>query len=708
MSAIGIDLGTTNSVGAYYDADGVHILTSSRGDGIVPSVVMYKKPRKGSDKGEILVGEPAVNYAFRDPTNAILSIKRLMGRNYDEPKVTELQEHISFDVAQAAGDNPGVCVRLGDDLYTPVQISSMILGQIKQYAEQSLGTEVTHAVITVPAYFEERQRAATRQAGELAGLVVKKIIDEPSAAAVAYGVEVGKGQRQRLLVFDLGGGTFDVSIIMTTLDPKGKNHFEVLEITGDNWLGGDDFDREIVRIIMAAVEEQYGFDAFEDRAFQLQAKQAAERAKIELTTSEQADIILPAACKTPDGDFLDLDLTVTRAEFEERVQPYVDRCMKEVRTALNLQGLTPEDIDRVLLVGGSTKVPVVQQAVASYFGKEKVQQLMNPYHAVAMGAGILAATLKGIQCPACGHLNDESLDNCEKCNSALDAAISAGDISVGETTAMSFGINAVRDGRADSFEVIIPKGTPYPLKKPMTQRFKTTKDNFLRIHVYEGNNEVASENEEQGVVEVNEDDFKKENVAAPAGTDVEVTMNYNRDRELFVDVRIPDTTFQKTSKLRRDRATSRQQQQDDKWKDELEKLVQIAEHFRGKYMGFMEPREQSRLDNEIDRAQKALDSGNAVEGRAAVRRVAGAIDACGVASLLFLADRVQSGAKTERARKINEVVNEIRGAWWNGEKDKVNMLTRPLRAVVAAELNSRRGEGQVAGQDEFGGALKVH
>lgn len=716
MAAIGIDLGTTNSVGTYYDGKEARILRSARSDGLVPSVVAYRKPRQGSGgAGEMLVGQPALDYAVRDPENTIFSIKRLMGRTFDEPDVKDAAARINYKIAASTdSEDAGVRVLLGGKEYTPVDISALILKQIKEDAEQALGQAVTHAVITVPAYFEDRQRAATRMAGEKAGLIVKKIIDEPSAAAIAYGFSVSTSKRQQLLVFDLGGGTFDVSIILTVIDQNGKNHFEVLETCGDNLLGGDDFDREIVQEIISWIETKFSVDPSGDRAFQMLAKQAAERAKITLTSSTEADIFIPAAYKPPDGNPIDLDMNITREHFRELIQSYVDRCMKHVREALTRQGLTPDDIDNVLMVGGSTLVPLVFESVANFFGKEKLRQVMNPYHSVAQGAGILAATLKGLQCPneECRHINDESERNCTKCSASLatSAAVSDGS-TITEVAAMSFGISAVRDDERDAFEVIIPKGTIYPLDRPKSRTFETTAANFVRIPVYEGNDPVASKNSFQGDIQLTEDDFRQAGADVPAHTPLEVSMNYSRDRELHVKVRIHGTNnMEKEMKILHDRPqpkTVAAPQADDKWKTNLENIIRLAENFRGKYMGFMEPREQLRLDRDVENAQKALDADNPVQGQEAYNILAVTLDSCGVASLLLLADRVQEGAAPERSKRIGEAISKIKEQWFKGDKQALTNLTTPLRAAIASELSTRRNRKEVTGQEDFGGRLRA-
>ncbi len=713
MASIGIDLGTTNSAGAYYDGQKARVLRGDREDLLVPSVVAYRKPRgNGASRNPILVGQPALDWSASDPTNAIFSIKRLMGRAYDEPKVAEVRERFNYEIVPASeSDDPGARVLLGGQEYTPTNLSALIIQKIKENAERALGEPVTHAVITVPAYFEERQRAATIKAGQQAGLIVKKIIDEPSAAAVAYGVTVSRGERRRLLVFDLGGGTFDVSIIQTVQDPRGRDHFDVLEHRGDNWLGGDDFDLEIVDEINGWIEKQCGFNPAGDKAFQLKAKRLAEKAKKTLSTAEEADIIMPAAFKHPEGDFIDLDMVITREHFNDLIRPHADRCIRHVKEALARQGLTAEDISNVLMVGGSAAIPLIHDGVVELFGSEKVQEPLNPYHAVALGAGILAGALRGIQCPNedCLHVNDESREHCQNCGEPLAVARTVGDVEVQDITPLSFGISAVRGEERDVFEVIIPKGTHYPLKTPKTRTFFTTADNFLRIPVYEGINPVASKNEEQGVIELNPEDLDREGKHVPANTRVEVAMNYGRSRELHVKIYIPDAQIELELPLRHDRPRQQPQttpNEQDKWQEELERATMIAERFLSKYDDYMENREKMRLERDIERAHRVVDGDNAVEGKEALHRLVVALDSCGVASLIFMAERAREGAAPERAKRIGEAINQLKNSWYDGDKDGVDRLKTPLRAVIAAEIRTRRDQKAVPGQIDFGGLLR--
>jgi molecular chaperone DnaK len=711
MKAIGIDLGTTNSVGAQYEeGKAPTTLPSSRPDGLVPSVVVYRKPSKKNpgSKGETLVGQAAVDYARLSPTDTIWGVKRLMGRWFAEDKVTQVKERVNYRIEKAPCDDPGVCVVMGDKSYTPVEISAIVLKQIKENAERALGQPITHAVITVPAYFEERQRAATRQAGELAGFIVKKIIDEPSAAAIAYGIASGSQQRQRLLVFDLGGGTFDVSIIQSMPDPQGKNHFEVLEIGGDPWLGGDDFDREIIEEIIRENQSAAAEDLGANRRFQMEAKQLAERAKIALSNALETSIDAAAVFPGVDDQPGNIEMVLTRTRFDELIQPYVDRAIGAVNGALQAQGLAPEDIDMVLMVGGSTLVPLVYQSVVNRFGASRVKQVANPFHVVASGAAILATTMRGIQCPnpVCGHINDESENHCTKCGEPLAAGAASGDVSVNEVTAMSFGIAAVQGNQSDVFKVIIPKGISYPLTKSKMETFLTTADNSIRIEVYEGNNPVASRNGFQGAIELGPEDFKKDEQNVPANSKVEVAMNYTRDREITVTLRVLDANIQKEVKLKRDRAAQPPQSaQEGKSRATLEQVIKVAEYFQTRYTAFMDAGERQRLETEIQGARQAVGSNLSAEIDARLQALILALDQCGLASLLFMAERLQAEAVGDRAEKMASAIAQIKKGYLEGRLDQIENMIIALRATIAAEVNTRRAGG--AQSEDFRGLPRV-
>ncbi len=710
MKAIGIDLGTTNSAAAYCrpGAREPKILSTRAGDNLTPSVVMFRRSRRDPGQGDTLVGKAALNQAKSAPEDAIFSIKRLMGRTYDEPKVAEVREKFNYTIVPSSGEDPGLCVRLGDKDYTPTEISVLILRQIKEDAEKAMGDEVTHAVITVPAYFEERQRAATRKAGELAGLKVKKIIDEPTAAAIAFGVQSPPGERHRILVYDLGGGTFDISILQMVKDEQGRDQVQVLQIEGDNWLGGDDFDGAIVAKILDWVKTQYQTDLSGDKKFCLLAKQHAEAAKRELSEATEAEVVIPAAVKSY-GTMVDVELVITREEFESAILLHVNRTMELVRKALREQSLTPEDISDVLLVGGSTLIPLVYGVVENFFDRGKVKRTINPMECVALGAGILATTLTGVECPKpdCHTLNDDVATECVKCGGSLAAARSVGDTGVTEVTARSLGIAAVKGDQKDVFVPIIPKGTPYPLKEPKKEIFRPTSGRLIRVPVLEGDDPVASKNEEQGFVEYQ----LPEEIDASAN--VEVSFNYDRNRQLTVTVRVQGTTFSKTETLRRDLPRSvvpaaPVQEEEEPWLEELERTISfLSEHFLKQYGQYMDPNQLRRIESDLARAQQLLYFPDEVEGRRQLRVLQMHIFNSGLASQIYLAERVTESAAPEVSQRINKAVAEVRQAHTTGDTNRVQAITNALRITVAQAMSQRADIKELADRDDFDGLLRT-
>jgi molecular chaperone DnaK len=510
MRAIGIDLGTTNSLVAVADNREIKVLPTRAGEHLTPSVVSFVKKRK-AEEGEIVVGRQAVANAVRAPEETVFSIKRLMGAVYGEPRVEEVRRHISYKLADPppAAEDQGVKVILGGQTYSPVDISAMILKQVRMDAEQALGDSVAHAVITVPAYFEERQRDATKQAAKQAGLNVLKIIDEPTAAALFFGV--GKeGERHRILVYDFGGGTFDISIIQMT-----GGQYQVLEITGDSWLGGDDLDRTIIARMIEWVKVEYNFDPSQDKDFLGKAKVEAEKVKIALGSHESAEIFAPLSVKIPNQGPVDIEMTVTREEFESDIRPLVDRTIELVNIALRNQNFTPDDITEVLLVGGSTSIPLVREAVVNLFGAQKVKRHVNPMECVALGAAILAGS----------HEIKE------------DTVVSKADRNVVEVTALHLGIAALKGDNPDAFVPIIEKGTPYPLSEPKKRLFTPVEENqkLIRVAVYEGLSHLASLNDQQGVIE-----FPLPR-GIGAANPVEISFNFDANRVLTVGVRVVGT-----------------------------------------------------------------------------------------------------------------------------------------------------------------------
>ncbi|MBG0787972.1 MAG: molecular chaperone DnaK, partial [Anaerolineaceae bacterium] len=376
---IGIDLGTTNSVGAVMVGGEPVVIPSAEGERLVPSVVAVNK------NGERLVGRVARNQAITNPENTVFSIKRFMGRKFDDAEVQRALKLVPYEVAKAP--NGDVRVKLGGKEYSPPEVSAMILSKIKRDAEAYLGEPVTQAVITVPAYFNDTQRNATKDAGKIAGLEVLRIINEPTASSLAYGLDKKK-KNEVIAVYDLGGGTFDISIL-----DVGEGVFQVRSTSGDTFLGGDDFDQRIIDYIADEFKNENGIDLRGDRQALQRLKEAAEKAKIELSTTMQAEINLPYITADASGP-KHLVLTLTRAKLEQLTDDLVQRSLSPVKQALNDANLTTKDIDEIVLVGGMTRMPKIQSEVEKMFGKEP-HKGVNPDEVVAVGAAIQAGVLGG-------------------------------------------------------------------------------------------------------------------------------------------------------------------------------------------------------------------------------------------------------------------------------------------------------------------------
>jgi len=444
---IGIDLGTTNSCVAVLEGGEPSIITSPEGGRTTPSVVAFTK------KGERLVGQPAKRQAVTNPINTVFSIKRFMGRMYDEVG-TEIEE-VPYKIEK--GPNNGVVVKIEDKEYNPPEISAMVLQKLKQMAEEHLGTTVTDAVVTVPAYFNDSQRQATKDAGKIAGLNVRRIINEPTAAALAYGLD--KKKDEKIAVFDLGGGTFDISIL-----ELGDGVFEVKSTNGDTHLGGDDFDQKVLNWIADEFNASDGINLKKDPMALQRLKEAAEAAKKELSSSKQTEINLPFITADASGP-KHLNLTLTRAKFEELVSDLVERTIDPCKQAIKDAGLKASEIDEVILVGGSSRIPKIQEKVKDIFGKES-NKSVNPDEVVALGASIQGGVLAG----------------------------DVDDILLLDVTPLSLGIETLGSVATK----LIERNTTIPTKK--SQIFSTAADNqtTVEIHVLQGEREMAVDNKTIG------------------------------------------------------------------------------------------------------------------------------------------------------------------------------------------------------------------
>ncbi|MEN3185632.1 MAG: molecular chaperone DnaK [Atribacterota bacterium] len=442
---IGIDLGTTNSVVAYLEGGQPVVIPNKEGARLTPSVVAFTK------QNEILVGQLAKRQAITNPKNTIFSIKRLMGRRYDDPEVEKARRVLPYEIVP--GKHGEACVKIGDRVYTPPEISALILRKLKEDAEEYLGEKITEAVITVPAYFNDSQRQATKDAGKIAGLDVKRIINEPTAAALAYGL--GKGKEEVIAVYDLGGGTFDISILEI-----GDGVFEVKSTSGDTFLGGDDFDRRLMDYIIEEFRKDQGIDLRADQMALQRLKEAAEKAKCELSTALQTEINLPFITADQSGP-KHLVMTITRAKLEQLTMDLIERTIGPCEQAMRDAGLKPEDIDAVILVGGMTRMPKVQEVVERIFKKEP-RRGVNPDEVVAVGAAIQAGVLKG----------------------------EVKDVLLLDVTPLSLGIETL----GGVFTKIIERNTTIPVSK--SQVFTTAADNqtTVEIHVLQGERPMAQDN----------------------------------------------------------------------------------------------------------------------------------------------------------------------------------------------------------------------
>ncbi len=450
---IGIDLGTTNSCVAILDGDKPKVIENAEGDRTTPSIVAY------ADE-EVLVGQSAKRQAVTNPHNTLFAVKRLIGRKFKDDVVQKDISMVPYKIIEA--DNGDAWVAVRDQKFAPPQISAEILKKMKKTAEDYLGEKVTEAVITVPAYFNDSQRQATKDAGKIAGLDVKRIINEPTAAALAYGMDKTGGDRT-IAVYDLGGGTFDISIIEVA-DVDGEKQFEVLATNGDTFLGGEDFDLRLIEYLAAEFKKDTGIDLHNDPLALQRLKEGAEKAKVELSSSQQTDVNLPYITADASGP-KHLNVKVTRAKLESLVEGLVKRSMDPCAMALKDAGLSASEIDEVILVGGQTRMPMVQKAVADFFGKEPRKDV-NPDEAVAVGAAIQGAVLSG----------------------------DVKDVLLLDVTPLTLGIETM-GGVATP---VIDKNTTIPTKK--SQVFSTAEDNqtAVTIHVVQGERKQAAQNKSLG------------------------------------------------------------------------------------------------------------------------------------------------------------------------------------------------------------------
>lgn len=567
---IGIDLGTTNSCVSVLDGDKVRVLENSEGRRTTPSIVAY------ADDGEILVGDAAKRQAVTNPEKTLFAIKRLIGRRYDDGEVQRDISIMPFKIVKA--DNGDAWVSVNDKKLAPPQISAEVLKKMKKTAEDILGEPVTEAVITCPAYFNDSQRQATKDAGRIAGLEVKRIINEPTAAAIAYGEDKAKGE-QKIAVYDLGGGTFDISIIdIDEID--GEKTFEVLATNGDTHLGGEDFDNRIINYLVEEFKNQQNVDLRKDQLALQRLKEAAEKAKCELSSSQQTDVNLPYITADASGP-KHMNIKITRAKLEALVEDLVNKTLEPVKIALNDAGLSVSEISDVILVGGQTRMPMVQKLVADFFGKEPRKDV-NPDEAVAMGAAIQGGVLSGAK----------------------------NDVLLLDVTPLSLGIETL----GGVMTTMIPKNTTIPAKK--SQVYSTAEDNqsAVTIHVLQGERKRASDNKSLG-------QFNLEGIEpAPRGMP-QIEVSFDIDADGLIHVSAKDKKTGKEQKITIQSSSGLSE-------DDIERMVREAEQHSEEDKKFEElASARNRADNTIHTVRKELNDKNVQgEDKAEVERNINALE----------------------------------------------------------------------------------
>jgi molecular chaperone DnaK len=598
---IGIDLGTTNSCMAVYEGGEAKVIPNKEGKNTTPSIVAF------TDKGEVLVGDPAKRQAITNPEKTIYSVKRIMGLMMEEDNAKEAQEKVGYKIVNRNG---AAAVEIGDKVYTPQEISAKILGKLKADAQEYLGTTVTDAVITVPAYFNDAQRKATQEAGTIAGLNVLRIINEPTAASLAYGLD--KKGEEKVLVYDLGGGTFDVTVLEI-----GDGTFEVLSTDGNAFLGGDDFDNRIIDWLAKEFKDENGFDIKNDKMALQRLKDAAENAKKELSSAESTEINLPFISMGNAGP-VHLVKSLTRAKFESMTEDLIAETLSHIKTALKDADLDKGEIQEVIMVGGSTRLPKANSVVKEFFGKD-LNKGVNPDEVVAKGAAVQAGVLKG----------------------------DVKDVLLLDVTPLSLGIETL----GGVMTKLIEKGTTIPVKK--SQVFSTAEDNqpAVSIHVTQGEREFAKDNKSLGMFELSDIP------AAPRGVpQIEVTFDIDANGVLNVSAKDKGTGKENKITISGSSGLS---------DDEIEKMIQEAEANKesdAKKKELIEVRNQA--DALLHSTKKTLEENESAVSEEEKQAI---IDAAAELEEILKDDNATKEQIEEKVKKLTEVSHKLAEAMYKKE-----------------------------------------